>query len=194
MSTPQVLLASASPRRKTLLQELDVDFQVLPGHAPEVDGDHLTPREVAQVNAYRKARVIAKKHPDALVLGADTVVALGSQVYGKPATHSDAQRMLEALQGREHEVVTGVCLISLRMHRQKIFVVSTRVLFRKLTPDEIRNYLRRIDPLDKAGGYAIQEHGDMIVSSIDGSLSNVVGLPLERLREELRNWTETGPR
>jgi nucleoside triphosphate pyrophosphatase len=187
-SLPPLILASASPRRSELLQQLGMPFQVIIGDAPEVQPEHLTPHEIAQVNAYRKARVVAKKFADALVLGADTLVCLGTELFGKPANQADAQRTLEALQGKDHEVVTGVCLIHLRAHRQKTFAVSTRVTFRKLAPSDIQNYLAKIDPRDKAGGYAIQEHGHLIVENLEGSYSNVVGFPLERLKQELEAW------
>ena len=188
MNLPPLILASASPRRAELLRELGVEFQVLPGHAAEAEDDFLSPHELCQLNAYRKARVIAKKFPDALVLGADTEVCLGAEIFGKPADLAEAARMIERLQGRTHEVVTGVCLIHLRAHRQKLFAVATSVSFRSLDAAQIRDYLAMINPLDKAGAYAIQEHGTMIVEKIDGSFSNVVGLPLERLQEELARW------
>ncbi len=142
-----------------------------------------------QLNAWRKAWIVAQTHPDALVLGADTVVCLGRAILGKPATLAEAHRMLTRLQGRTHQVVTGVCLIHLRTQRLKTFAVSTAVTFRRLGAAQIRDYLKRINPLDKAGAYAIQEHGDHIVKTVQGSLTNVIGLPLERLGQELGRWT-----
>ena len=136
---------------------MGLEIAVVPSAAPEVDSEQLTAREISQVNAYRKARTVAKKHPDALVLGADTLVYLGTQLFGKPASLAEAEQMLVQLQGQTHQVVTGVCLIHLRNHRQKIFAESTSVTFRPLTTDQIRAYLKRVDPLDKAGAYAIQE-------------------------------------
>ena len=188
LNLPPLILASASPRRSELLQHLGVPFQVVLGVVPEVQPEHLTPHETGQINAYRKARVVAKKFPDAVVLGADTLVCLGTRLFGKPVDRTEAQRMLETLQGHEHEVITGVCLLHLRMHRQKTFAVSTRVTLRKLQTEDIQNYLGKIDPCDKAGAYAIQEHGDMIVENVVGSFSNVVGLPIERLKVELEAW------
>jgi septum formation protein len=186
MKLPSIILASASPRRAVLLRELELDFTVLPAHTPEVEHDYLTPREVAQLNAYRKARLIAKQQPDALVIGADTVVCLGARIFGKPGNLADAAATLALLQGKTHEVITGVCLAHLRRHRERLFAVSTQVEFKELTPAEIEAYLSRIHPLDKAGAYAIQEHGEMIVKSTVGSYSNVVGLPLEQLGKELK--------
>ncbi len=187
-----LILASASPRRAALLREAGIEFRVVSSDAPEAHPEHLTPSEICRVNAYRKARAVAKKHPDALVLGADTIVCVGTRVFGKPTELEDARRTLAKLQGRTHEVITGVCLIHLRSHRQKLFAVSAAVTFRHLHAGQIRRYLSKINPLDKAGAYAIQEEGDEIVKAISGSYSNVVGLPMERLAEELADWTRVG--
>ncbi|MGO8697950.1 MAG: Maf family protein [Limisphaerales bacterium] len=191
MNTPMLILASASPRRAELLRQLGWEFQVVPSDLPEMQGDHLSAGEVAQINAYRKARVVSKKHPDAVTLGVDTVVALGSAIFGKPATLPEAERMLLALAGKTHLVVTGVCLIHLRAHRQKTFFQQTEVTFRALTVEQVRQYQAEVDPLDKAGAYGIQEKGEVLVASVSGSLSNVIGLPLERLEEELPAFTRS---
>jgi septum formation protein len=188
MNLPSLILASASPRRAELMRQLELPFEILPATVEEIMHDQLTSFELAQVNAYRKARSVAKKHPDALVIGMDTVVALGTTVYGKPRDRSDAERILRKLQGKTHQVVTGVCLLHLRSHHQKVFTDITDVTFRSLGSEQIRHYLSKINPLDKAGAYAIQEHGDDIVRTISGSFSNVVGLPLERLRDELTTF------
>jgi septum formation protein len=190
MRLPPLILASASPRRANLLRELGITFQLITAAVAETHPEHLAPSEICQLNAYRKARAVAKKHPDALILGADTIVCLGAKVFGKPVDMKQAHSVLATLQGRTHEVITGVCLIHLRAHRQKLFVVRTTVTFRRLHSGQIRRYLSKINPLDKAGAYAIQEEGDEIVKTISGSYSNVVGLPAERLREELDKWSE----
>ena len=187
---PPLILASASPRRAELLKLLPVKFRVLPGDAPEVAHEHLSPLEICQLNAHRKARAVAKKIPDALVLAADTLVFLDNEILGKPRSLADARRMLARLQGRHHQVVTGVCLMHLRGHRERVFAVSTDVLFHPLNARQIRDYLAAIHPLDKAGAYAIQDSGEMIISEISGSYSNVVGLPVEQLRDELAAWGE----
>jgi septum formation protein len=191
MNLPPLILASTSPRRAELLRQLGFDFKVVASEVPEIEHDQLTAREVAQLNAYRKARAVAKKIPDALVLGADTLVHFDGTILGKPATLEEAYLMLEQLQGRTHYVVTAICLLHLRGHRQKIFSVSTAVTFRPLDAVKIRRYLARVNPLDKAGAYAIQEEGDEIIEKTSGSYTNVVGLPLERLRSELSSWNET---
>ncbi len=188
MTLPRLILASASPRRADLLRELGVEFEVLPGQAEELQPDYLTPREICQINAHRKARSIARKQPDSLVLGADTIVCLEDVIFGKPAGFAEAEEMLLKLQGQTHRVITGVCLLQARFHRQRCFAVTTMVTFRQLNLAQIRSYFAKVDPLDKAGAYGIQERGDELVASINGSFSNVVGLPLERLREELERW------
>lgn len=190
MKLPPVILASASPRRVELLRQIIPEFEVMPSDAPEIHDEQLTAAEMAQVNAYRKARMIAKRFPDALVLGADTLVYLDreTKLFGKPSDGKDAARMLTELQGKTHAVITGVCLLHLRAHRQMIFSDWTDVTFLPLTPKQIEDYLKLMNPLDKAGAYAIQEFGDRIVAGISGSYTNVVGLPIERLEEKLKAW------
>jgi nucleoside triphosphate pyrophosphatase len=183
-----LILASASPRRADLLRQLNMDFQIVSTGPREILDDQLSPRELCQLNAHRKARAVAKKHPDALVLGADTLVFLDRKVFGKPKNLDEAKQMLLQLQGKTHQVVTGVSLIHQRTHSERLFAVGTDVTFLSLGEEQVRNYLKKINPLDKAGGYAIQEHGDLIVAEISGSYSNVVGLPLEQLRAELDAW------
>jgi len=187
---PPIILASASPRRRELLKLLPVKFRVLPADVAEAAYEHLSPLEICQLNAHRKARAVAKKIPDALVIGADTLVFLDNEILGKPRHFKEARRMLGRLQGRTHQVVTGVCLMHLRRHQERMFAVSTDVLFHPLTARQIGAYLAGMHPLDKAGAYAIQDGGERIISEISGSFSNVVGLPVERLREELALWEE----
>jgi septum formation protein len=188
MNLPPLILASASPRRGELLRQLSLEFRTVPSNAAEVIDENLSPFEVCQLNAHRKARSVAKKNPDALVLGADTLVFLDGKVLGKPASKNEARRMMEWLQGHTHQVVTGVSLIHLRAHRERTFAVGTDVRFRDLQAEQIQKYLSLVNPLDKAGAYAIQEHGELIVEEISGSFSNVIGLPVERLKAELGSW------
>lgn len=190
MTLPPLILASQSPRRAELLGLLGLEFAVMPSDAAEVEHTHLTPREVCLLNAWRKAHAVAKQHRDALVLAADTLVFLDREILAKPADLTDAERMLARLAGRTHQVVTGVCLLHQRAHRQRLFAETTDVTFPPLDAARIRRYLAKVNPLDKAGAYAIQEHGPEIVESLDGSLTNVVGLPLDRLRRELEEWAE----
>jgi septum formation protein len=188
MNRIPLILASESPRRCELLRHMGLSFQSIPSRLPEVFHDHLSPHELCQLNAYRKARTVAKQHPDHHVLGADTLVCLDHQLLGKPSSPEDACRMLTLLQNRSHQVITGVCLIHLRSHRQHTFAESTEVTFHALDSSQIQRYLQQINPLDKAGAYAIQEHGELIVQQIDGSFSNVVGLPIERILPLIKSW------
>ena len=190
-SWPRLILASASPRRAELLRSLGLAFEVQPADASETHHAQLSACELCRINALRKARWAARQVPHALVLAADTLVSLGEILLGKPATQAVARKMLRQLQGRTHLVVTGVCLLHWRTQCQVLFTESTAVAFRRLTDYQIRQYLSRVNPLDKAGAYAIQEHGDLIIEEIAGSYTNVVGLPLERLRMELAAWLGT---
>ena len=188
MNLPPLILASASPRRAELLRQLNPEFQIVASDAAEIFDEQLSPWELCQLNAHRKARAVAKKYPDALVLGADTLVFLDNDAMGKPSSLVEAKRMLARLQGQTHQVVTGVSLIHLRAHGERTFAASTDVTFRLLTAEQIDDYLSKTNPLDKAGAYAIQEHGALVVAEISGSFSNVVGLPVEQLKSELEAW------
>ena len=184
---PPVILASASPRRSELLGSMNIEFEVLPSHVEElVDGYDFIP-DLCEANARIKAEPIADLHPECLVVAADTMVYLEDTLFGKPADLEDAHRMLTKLQGRTHQVTTGVSLIYHNEEISKSFSVITNVTFLSLDTKQISEYLAKIDPLDKAGGYAIQEHKQMIAKRVSGSVSNVVGLPVERLKEELNN-------
>ena len=184
---PPVILASASPRRSQLLASMDIEFEVVPSHVEElIDGYDFIP-DLCEANARIKAEPIADMHPECLVIAADTMVYLEDTLYGKPTDIDDAHRMLTRLQGRTHQVTTGVSLIYHNEEISKSFSVITNVTFLSLDAGQISEYLAKIDPIDKAGGYAIQEHKQMIAKRVSGSVSNVVGLPVERLKEELNN-------
>ena len=184
---PPVILASASPRRSQLLAFMDIEFEVVPSHVEElIDGYDFIP-DLCEANARIKAEPIADMHPECLVIAADTMVYLEDTLFGKPTDIDDAHRMLTRLQGRTHQVTTGVSLIYHNEEISKSFSVITNVTFLSLDAGQISEYLAKIDPLDKAGGYAIQEHKQMIAKRVSGSVSNVVGLPVERLKEELNN-------
>lgn len=185
MSAHPLILASASPRRVELLRHLGLRFRVLASAVPEVAADHLAPREICLANAAAKARAVAARHPGSLVIGADTEVALGTRVFGKPRSRREARGFLEALADRTHQVITGVCLMCVARRYRRSFAVTTDVTFQPLTRRQIDAYLSEVDPLDKAGAYAIQAGGERIIESIDGSLTNVVGLPLGALRSAL---------
>ncbi|MFM8877949.1 MAG: Maf family protein [Verrucomicrobiota bacterium] len=188
MNPPPVILASASPRRVELLRSLVRDFQVIPSDAAEVHDATLGVRPLCELNARIKAEPVAHRNPAHLVLGADTLVWLEGRPLGKPADPAEARAMLESLSGKTHEVVTGVCLKHVDSGRIEVFSDVTRVVFRALDPRVIDRYLAIVPTLDKAGGYALQHHGDWLVDSVSGSRSNVIGLPVEALRKALGGW------
>jgi len=179
---PQIILASASPRRELLLREMGLAFTVVKPDGVEELAGGLAPEALATHNAQRKARAIAGRHREALVLGADTIVVLDGVIYGKPRDLAEAVVMLGKLAGRAHDVFTGVCLAQRARGVETTFCERTRVWMKPFTATEIAEYFRKVNPLDKAGAYAAQEHGDSIIAKIEGSFANVMGLPVERLR------------
>lgn len=185
---PRFVLASASPRRRALLEEAGILFEIAIPGIIEVSGPTLTIRELATHNATRKAIAAARGHRDAVVLGADTLVALDGDVIGKPSSLREAARTLQRLSGRQHQVCTAVFICSLALRAKLSFHVFSQVRFRSLSVENIQSYLARIDPLDKAGGYAAQGHGSEVIEKIDGSFTNVVGLPMGETLEALRKF------
>lgn len=177
---PSLLLASSSPRRAALLSEGGFDFDIASPRVAEKFDAALTLREITLWNAIRKGMSIAQTRPDAVVLAADTLVALDNQVIGKPANLNEAARMLRRLSGRTHEVCSAVAIYRQTLGRSDFFHDVSRVRFRQLTEPEIERYLVRVGPLDKAGAYAAQGSGAEIIAKIEGSLTNVVGLPMEK--------------
>ena len=179
-----LVLASASPRRRELLARAGVPLEIRTADVPEDPQVGESPEALVLRLASAKARVVAAAMPGRLVLGADTVIAFAGQIYGKPADLPAARAMLRAFSGREHTVLTGVCL--LRDCAEHCWLARTTVRFRALDDAAIDGYFALVNPLDKAGAYGIQEHGDMIVAGIDGLLSNVIGLPVEEVLAALR--------
>ena len=182
-STMRLILASASPRRAALLCEAGYVFDVEPAHVDEsaLAGEHAR-AYVLRVAAV-KARAIAPMYPDDVVLAADTTVVVDGEMLGKPADDDEATAMLVRLSGRTHEVLTGVVII--RAGRESSEAVSTRVRFRPLTAAEIEGYVASGEPHDKAGGYGVQGLAARFVESVEGSYSNVVGLPVGAVRRLL---------
>jgi septum formation protein len=185
---PRFVLASGSPRRRQLLGEAGFQFEIVTLPVDEVAHAWLTIRELTTWNAGRKAAEVSAKFPNAVVLAADTLVTIDNSVLGKPSDLDDAVRILRRLSGRSHEVWTAVRINHAASARSESFYEMSRVYFRNLDDSAIRNYLAKIDPLDKAGAYAAQGFGTEIIERIEGSYSNVVGLPMERTTEVLRSF------
>ena len=179
-----LILASGSPRRRELLGQLGIPFSIEPADAGEV-ASLPDPRQVPLYNAELKAAAVAAKHPNDPVLGADTVILFDGRVIGKPRDEADALAILMELSGRTHEVVTGLALLRREPELRRVWSETTRVTFLPFDVETARRYLALVPVLDKAGAYAVQEHGELLVASIDGDLDNVIGLPLGRLQHEL---------
>ena len=175
-----LLLASNSPRRRQLLFEAGFEFEIFAPRVAERFDTDLTLRELTMLNAMRKGTVAARTRSENVVLAADTLVAIDDHVLGKPKDKREAVAMLERLNGRVHEVCTSVFICQLARAQSNTFYEISRVYFKKLSRDKIDNYLARVNPLDKAGAYAAQGFGREIIDKIDGSYTNVVGLPMEK--------------
>ena len=190
----EYILASGSPRRKELLKEILPNFEILPSQADESITGTLSPKRLVKILAARKAKEVSmlKENERKMVIGSDTVVALGKTVLGKPADKADAARMLESLSGKKHHVWTGVCFAYTDngCTRVKTFAVKTSVYFNRLTKAYIQDYVESGSPMDKAGAYGIQDGG--LVGKIKGSYSNVVGLPTERCKAVLKRIESKG--
>lgn len=185
----QIILASSSPRRRQLLADYGYQFTVQPADVEEIMPEEMSAAEITLFNARQKALAVAETNRTALVLGVDTVVALDGAVLGKPKDMDDAFHMATRLSGRIHEVYSGVCLARLEPSCIVTVVETTRVKFKELAAEDIRRYHARIDPLDKAGAYAAQdEHPDGVVECIEGSKTNVIGLPMEALQRLLTKF------
>ena len=182
-SQTPVILASQSPRRIELLKQIVNNFQVIPSEIDEVCNTDLSPEENAASLGQQKADWVAKRHPGHWVIGADTLVVLENEIIGKPADVEDACQILRRLSGREHKVITGIAVI-----HSKAFSASTvsKVRIKPLTEEEIVAYVNSGEPMDKAGAYAIQGIGSSLVKGYDGSYSNIVGLPVDALKDLLR--------
>ncbi len=183
-----LVLASASPRRRELLEQIGLEFTVVASHVVESDYDSSSPDQLVVELAQAKARWVASSYDDAVVIGADTVVVVEGQVLGKPAHEAEAACMLRRLRGRVHRVYTGVALIDILKKREANGYEITRVFMRNYDDHELNRYVATGEPADKAGGYAIQGLGALLVAGIDGCYTNVVGLPLALLGQMLKEF------
>ncbi len=172
----KIILASASPRRKELLTLAGIEYEVIVSQCEETLPDGITPDKAVEELARQKAEDVFSRNPDCMIIAADTVVALGNTILGKPKDEADAFNMLSSLSGIRHTVFTGVCIKT--KEKTDIFHVATEVEFYDLTEKEIRDYIATKEPMDKAGAYGIQGKGFVLVKGIHGDYFNVVGLPL----------------
>ena len=184
----RLILASGSPRRKELLSRMGYTFEII---VPDVD-EHVSghARDVVAVLSRRKAEAIAKDEDHGIVIASDTLVSLDGNALGKPEDEADAYRMLSSLSGRTHEVFTGVTIIDAATGKSEIRSVCTGVRFRKMTDDEIWNYIRTGEPMDKAGAYGIQGGAGKFVDGYEGSYENVIGFPVDDIREMLSSFID----
>jgi len=183
-----IILASASPRRKELLSLIGLKFKVDVSDYEEDLDLKLKPHELAKYLSLEKARAVAYKYKDAVIIAADTFIVFRSRLLGKPHTAKEALRMLTLLNGKSHSVITGYTVLDTRTGKKASRSIETRVWFRKMTEDELSAYVRTGEPLDKAGAYAIQGIGSLIVKKIEGDYFNVIGLPVASLAETLKKF------
>ena len=185
MGSPRipVILASQSPRRIELLKTVIKNFRIVPSKIDEVCDIDLSPEENAVLLGREKATWVAKHHPHNLVIGADTMVVLENKIVGKPTDAENARQILRQLSGQEHKVITGVAVV-----HSKIFSAASisHVRIKTLTPNEINSYVESSEPMDKAGAYAIQGEGSFLIESYSGSYSNIIGLPMDLLKDLLQ--------
>mgnify|MGYP001038238504 CR=1 FL=1 len=186
----ELILASSSPRRRALLAATGCPFRIIEPDIEELSDSPLSPAELCSANAALKAEAVSQRFPKALVLGADTIVTLDGRIFGKPTDLEDARRMLAALSGRTHEVLTAIALRGPGIHRA--LVEHTRVTFREMDESSRNAYLGRIHPLDKAGAYSAQEDHGELIAAIEGCFQNVIGLPVPRLLQELTALRKNG--
>lgn len=187
VTTSRIILASASARRRDLLAQAGYTFEVVPSDVDEstFEGKTASPREYAETLALAKARSVAHRHPDALVIGADTLVDCGGRIIGKPADAEEAEAITRKLFSAPHNVITGLALVRLRDNTQIVRSDVTIVYPRRMTEGQVAKHIAGGSWEGKAGAYAIQETGDEFVDHIEGSLTNVMGLPMELLRRLL---------
>jgi len=184
----RIILASASPRRKELLEKIGLKFEVEPSNYAEDMHSRLSPDKLARAISLEKARVVARKYKNAIVIAADTFIVFGGKIMGKPNTEAEARKMLMTLRGKSHSVITGFTIMDTEENKVLTKSVETIIHIKNLTPEEIDAYVRSKEPLDKAGAYAIQGLGSVIVERIEGDYFNVMGLPLSALAEGLKEF------
>ncbi len=182
----RIILASASPRRRELMELAGYDFEVICADITEVVPENVEPQEVVMSLAMQKAQAVAAEHKNAVVIGSDTVVALDGKILGKPHSEQEACEMLRSLSGKAHKVFTGVAIVC--GEKVKNFFDETDVEFYPLDDGEIKKYVATGEPMDKAGAYGIQGKGSVLVKKINGDFFNVMGLPIAKLYREMSDF------
>lgn len=182
----KIILASSSPRRKEILENANVKFDIIKSEIDEVILDNELPSQVVMRLAFEKCIDIATKHRESLVIGADTVVVLDDIILGKPKDIDEAIAMITQLSGKTHQVITGISLINLSANKKIIDYVVSNVKFKDLSAEDIKDYIQTNESLDKAGAYGIQGYGALLVEEIQGDYFNIVGLPISRLSDLLK--------
>ena len=181
-----IILASASPRRKEILENANVKFKIMASSIEELTLDSESPCQMVMRLAFEKGIDIASRQKSDLVISADTIVVLDNTILGKPKDEIEARKMITSLSGRTHQVITGISLINLDNNKKIIDYVISNVKFKKLSEEDINDYIRTRESLDKAGAYGIQGYGDLLVEEIQGDYFNIVGLPISRLSDLLK--------
>jgi len=184
----KIILASASPRRKELLEKIGLKFEVDAIGCDEEIDEGIDPQEIVRQLSIKKAKSAVARHKNALIIAADTIGVMGEKTLGKPHTENEAHKMLQAISGKSHFVITGFSILDTTTNKIVTGTVNTRVYIKKLTGQEIDAYVKTGEPLDKAGAYAIQGMGAVIVEKIEGDYYNVMGLPLNALTEALKGF------
>ena len=186
-----IVLASGSPRRKQLLEQIDLEFEVVPSQINEDFSINLSPTDFVEHYAQEKAKDVAKSYPDKWVIGADTIVVLGSHILGKPKDGNDSFHMLKQLSGNTHQVITGVSIQNINQDISNSFHELTNVTFNSLSDNVINYYIETYKPFDKAGSYGIQDWFSVCVNRIDGCFYNVMGFPLSSFYSHFIDLLET---
>ena len=181
-----IILASASPRRKEILENTNIKFDIISSSIEELVLDGESPCQMVMRLAFEKGIDIASKHKSDLVISADTIVVLDNNILGKPKDEEEARQMISNLSGRTHQVITGISLINLENNKKIIDYVVSNVKFKKLSKDDINDYIKTKESLDKAGAYGIQGYGAILVEEIQGDYFNIVGLPISKLSDLLK--------
>jgi len=184
----KIVLASQSPRRKKLLEQIGLKFDVDPSSYEEDMSLDIEPRKLAEFLSLGKAKDVAQRHKNSIIISADTIVVIGGEVFGKPKTPEKSKYMLQKLSGKPHSVITGFTIIDTETNKQISKSIETKVYFKDILEEEMDSYIASGEPLDKGGGYAIQGMGGLFVEKIEGDYFNIVGLPIIALAEELENF------